>query len=205
MLKGMYGCIQASALWYGLIKKFLEDQGYQVSAMDRKRNGGRIYVLLLYVDDKLANVHDEEAEKLKQNLSKRFGTVQFEVTGRLSYLRMQIDILKQRTVIDMTFYVKQVLEGVDVPVRASPGTKLTFMVGESAKSLSEGDCKEFHSKVAKLLFLSNTSKAGHTHFCELSKCKGVRFNYRGSGQAEQSTGIPERYAGKISSTAQSSE
>jgi hypothetical protein len=164
--------------------------------MDRKRNGGRIYVLLLYVDDKLANVHDEEAEKLKQNLSKRFGTVQFEVTGRLSYLRMQIDILKQRTVIDMTFYVKQVLEGVDVPVRASPGTKLTFMVGESAKSLSEGDCKEFHSK---------TSKAGHTHFCELSKCKGVRFNYRGSGQAEQSTGIPERYAGKISSTAQSSE
>jgi hypothetical protein len=72
---------------------------------------------------------------LKQNLTKRFGTVQFEVNGRLLYLGMQIDILKHRTVIDMTFYVKQVLEGVDVPVRASPGTKLTFMVAENAKVL----------------------------------------------------------------------
>jgi len=69
MLKVMYGCIQASALWYALIKKFLEDQGYQVSETDqcifRKRNGGRIYVLLLHVDDMLANVDGEVAEKVE--------------------------------------------------------------------------------------------------------------------------------------------
>ena len=95
---------------------------------------------------------------MKQNLSKQFGTVQFEVSGRLLYLGMQIDISKQRAVINMTFYVKKVLEGVDVPVRASPGTKLTFMVDESAKVLSKGDRKEFHLKVAKLLFLSKQAR-----------------------------------------------
>jgi hypothetical protein len=66
MLKAMYGCIQASVLWYALIKKFLENQGYQVSAMDwcifRKRNGDRIYILFLYVDDILVKVDGEEAE-----------------------------------------------------------------------------------------------------------------------------------------------
>jgi hypothetical protein len=37
-----------------------------------------------------------------------------------------------------------------VPVRASPGTKSTFIVDETAKALIEGERKEFHSKVAKL-------------------------------------------------------
>ena len=132
MLKAMYGCIQVSALWYALIKKFLEDQGYNI----------------------LANVDSKEVEKLKQNLIKCFGTVQFKVSGRLSYLGMQIDIMKNGTVIDMTFYVKQILEGVDIPVRALPGTKLTLMVAENAKVLNKVDRKEFHSKVAKLLFWS---------------------------------------------------
>ena len=140
LLKAMYGCVQASALWYALIRKFLEDQGYQVSETDkcvfRKRRDDRIFILLLYVDDILANVDSEEAERLRQNLIKRFGTVQFEVGGRLSYLGMQLELKETGTVIDMTFYVKQLLEGVDVPVRMSPGTKFTFMIAENAMALA---------------------------------------------------------------------
>jgi len=106
----------------------------------------------------LANVDSEEAERLRQNLIKRFGTVQFEVSGRLSYLGMQIEMKETGTVIDMTFYVKQLLEGVDVPVRASPGTKFTFMIAENAMVLAEVDCKVFHTQVAKLLFLSKRAR-----------------------------------------------
>jgi hypothetical protein len=162
MLKAMYGCIQASALWYALIRKFLEDQGYQVSETNRcvfrKKKGEKIFVLLLYIDDILANVDSKEAEKLRQNLIKRFGTVQFEVSGRFSYLGMQIEMKETGTVIDMTFYIKQLLEGVDVPVRASRGTKFTFMIAENAMVLDEVDRKEFHTKVAKLLFLSKRAR-----------------------------------------------
>jgi hypothetical protein len=31
MLKAMYGCIQASSLWYRLLKKILEGLGYMMS------------------------------------------------------------------------------------------------------------------------------------------------------------------------------
>ncbi len=34
MLKAMYGCMQASTLLYALIKKFLEDLGYEASEVD---------------------------------------------------------------------------------------------------------------------------------------------------------------------------
>jgi hypothetical protein len=69
ILKAMYSCIQASALWYALIQSFLEDQGCEGSETNRcvfcKKNDDRIYVLLLYIDDILADVgKQEEIEKL---------------------------------------------------------------------------------------------------------------------------------------------
>jgi hypothetical protein len=80
--------------------------------------------------------------------------VQFEVSGRLSYLGMQIDISSEGTIIDMQFYTKKVLEGMDVPVRELLGMNTTFIVDEVAKELSEEERKVFHSRVAKLLFLA---------------------------------------------------
>jgi hypothetical protein len=84
--------------------------------------------------------------------------VQFEVSGRLSYLGMQIEMKETGTVIDMTFYVKELLEGVDVLVRASLGTKFTFTIAENTMALAEVDRKVFHTKVAKLLFLSKRAR-----------------------------------------------
>jgi len=60
LLKAMYGCVQVSALWYALIRSILEELEYECSPTDRcvfrKRVGGRIFVLLLYVDDILVQV-----------------------------------------------------------------------------------------------------------------------------------------------------
>jgi phosphatidate phosphatase PAH1 len=90
--------------------------------------------LLLCVDDIPTNVNAEEAARLKQRLMEQFGTVQLTVSGRLSYLGMQIDITRDG---DVSFYVKYTLEGVDFPVRASPGTKPTFVVEEGAQKMCE--------------------------------------------------------------------
>jgi hypothetical protein len=35
MLKAMYGCVQASALWYALIRSEIEKMGYMVSETDK--------------------------------------------------------------------------------------------------------------------------------------------------------------------------
>ena len=72
MLKAIYGCVHASALWYLEIRKFLEGLDYEGSETEqcvfRKRVGERIFILLLYVDDILALVDKEEAERLKTKL-----------------------------------------------------------------------------------------------------------------------------------------
>ncbi len=77
MLKAMYGSIQASAPWYALIRKFLEDLGYEVCETDqcvfRKIVDRRIYILLLYVDSILAIVDATEAKNLKASLEKGLG------------------------------------------------------------------------------------------------------------------------------------
>ncbi len=80
------------------------------------------------VDDILADVNKEEAEKLRKKLVKRFRMAQFEESGRLLYLVMQIDVTNQGATIHLVFYTEQLLEREVVPERQSPGMMSTFMV-----------------------------------------------------------------------------
>jgi hypothetical protein len=162
MLKAMYGCVQASALWYVLIRSEFEKMGYRVSETDKcmfiKQVGkDKIFTLLLHVDDILAAVDEEEADKLLERLRRRFGEVQFKVGNDLSYLGMKISIRKEGTMIDMSFYVAQVLEDEEVEVASSPTTKSTYNVADS-KKLDETERKWFHSKTAKLLYLAKRAR-----------------------------------------------
>jgi hypothetical protein len=153
----MYRYVQASALWYSLIRSFLEELDYKCSPTDkcvfRKRVGGRIFVLLLYVDDILAQVDKKEAERLQKHLMRKFGDIQFEVGSKVSYLGMQIDIRDEGTMVDMNFYVKKLLEEVSVKGQLLLGNHNSFIVDEYAQGLEESEKKYFHSTTAKLLYL----------------------------------------------------
>jgi hypothetical protein len=67
---------------------------------------------------------------------------------------MDVSIETSGTTIDMRFYVDQVLEGEEVEVFASPGTKNMFIVESNLKVLLEEVRKSFHLKTAKLLYLA---------------------------------------------------
>jgi hypothetical protein len=131
--------------------------GYKVGKTDRcvsmKQVGKQVHTLLLYVDDFLAIVDAQEAERLKMRLEELLGTIQYEVGARLSYLGMIVKIEDEGTKIDMTFYIKQVLEGEKVEEYDSPGMKDMFFVASNSKVLEEDVRKSFHSKTAKLLYL----------------------------------------------------
>jgi len=155
LLKAMYGCVQASALWYALIRSIIEGMNYTVSETDKcvfmKQVGDRVYLLLLYVDDILVVVDAEEVLKIKAKLEELFGTIQFEEGNKLSYLGMDVAIKNSGTTIDMRFYVDQLLEGEEVEVFDSPGTKNMLIVESNSKALQEEVRKSFHSKTVKLL------------------------------------------------------
>jgi hypothetical protein len=76
----------------------------------------------------------------------------------MSYLGMDIHIEDAGTTVGMAFYVQQVLEGVTVAVKLSPGTKTTFTVDEGAVLLVEEKRKVFHSTTAKLLYLAKRAR-----------------------------------------------
>jgi hypothetical protein len=101
-------------------------------------------MLSLYVDDILAIVDAEEVERLRTRLEELFGTIQYEVGAKLSYLGMDVNIEDQGTMIDMMFYVKQVLEGEMVEDFDSPGMKNMFIVALDSKVLEEDVQKSFH-------------------------------------------------------------
>jgi hypothetical protein len=118
----------------------------------------RIFVLLLYVDDILAQVDEKEAEHLRKHLMRKFGEVQFEVGSKLSYLGMQIDVRDEGTIVDMSFYVKKLLEGTLVKGQSSPGNHNSFIVDEYVQRLEESERKYFHSTTAKLLYLAKWAR-----------------------------------------------
>ncbi len=136
LLKAMYGCIQTSTLWYALIKLFLVELGYEGSETDqcvfRKWVGDKVFILLLYEDDILAQVDEKEAERLRVHLRKRFGEVQFEVVKKLSYLGMHIEIKDEGMTVDMSFYVKKLLEGTTVKGQALPSNYNSFIVDKES-------------------------------------------------------------------------
>ncbi len=161
--KAMYGCIQASSLWYRLLRKVLEGTGYEASETDscvfRKRaSAGKLYILLVYVDDVLALVDASEAKLLKRTLEERFGTVTFEEGRELSYLGMEIRVGEDSTTVDMRFYAKKILEGIKALPRESPGTKNMFIVENDSVRLSEEDRQLFHKKTAQLLYLAKRAR-----------------------------------------------
>jgi hypothetical protein len=162
LLKAMYGCIQASSLWYKFLKGILEKMGYQMSQMDkcvfRKKVGDRIFILLVYVDDILALVDKDEAEKIRRTLDRQFGKIHFEIGKKLSYLGMEISITESGVTVDMTFYAKRILEDENVVEMKSPCTKTMFVVELSAELLDEEQRKWFHTKTAKLLYLAKRAR-----------------------------------------------
>jgi hypothetical protein len=109
---------------------------------------------MLHVDDIMANVDREEAMALKAQLEKAFGMIQFEEGSRLSYLGMQLELREKGTIVDMSFYAKQLLEGKNCKEAPSPSTKRTFEVDEGSPLLGDKEKKYFHSTVAKLLFMA---------------------------------------------------
>jgi hypothetical protein len=124
----------------------------------KKGVGDKVFILLLYVDDILVQEDKQEAERLRVHLKKRFGEVQFKVGERLSYLGMQIDIEDEGTTVDMSFYVKKLLEGTTVKGQTSPRNHSSFIVDKELQLLDINERKYFHSTTAKLLYLAKCAR-----------------------------------------------
>jgi hypothetical protein len=76
------------------------------------------------------------------------------VGDKMPYLGMEVSIADEVAMIDMSFYVGQVLGNEDVQETGLPMTKEMYNVDEQLQKLLEVERKWFHSKTAKLLYLA---------------------------------------------------
>jgi hypothetical protein len=96
----LYGCVQASKLWYEKLRKFLQAQGYVRCDVDpcvlRRVVGSKVYLLLVYVDDILIIADAEELERLEREFVSAFKWITMSVGPSHSYIGMQIGVFLHR-------------------------------------------------------------------------------------------------------------
>jgi hypothetical protein len=163
LLKALYGCVQASKLWFNKLTKVLREEGYEHCPTDpcvmRKLVDGKVFLVLIYVDDLLLLADELEIKRMETIFLREFTWITLKMGNSHSYLGMQIMLEKGAVIIDMTYYVEKLLEGFDnLRIRATPGGKQTFHINEEAALLPEAERKHFHTVVARCLYLSKRAR-----------------------------------------------
>ncbi len=162
LLKALYGCVQSGQLWYMKIKKVLRREGYIVTPTDqcifRKVSGSTICLLILYVDDILLFVNEEEINQVEAFMQREFKWITVTRGNKQSYLGMSIEVDNNRITVDMQYYTQQLLQDfTHLTTYATPAVKESFNPTESAV-LDAAAQKKFHTIVAKLLYLAKRAR-----------------------------------------------
>jgi len=163
LLKALYGCVQASRLWYEKLKEVLIKLGYKQSETDPcifcQVVGDRVFLLIVYVDDILKLATADKIKRLEEAFTEEFRWITLEIGTSHSYLGMQLNFGSGFVTIDMTFYVDKVLsEHQDVTSTMIPAHKVLFRVDKASELLKSGEARKFHTTVARLLYLSKPGR-----------------------------------------------
>ena len=159
--KALYGCLQASLLWYNKLTDVLFAGGFERNPYDpcvfskRDADGGRC-TLCVHVDDLLiVDCTDYCMEQLVKHLGNNFDDVKVHNGSQHSYLGMTLDFSVAGSVrVSMSFYVALLLDEYAVTGFAvTPAEEWLFDIRDSP-ALSDSERMRFHSAVAKLLFLA---------------------------------------------------
>ena len=163
--RALYGCIQSARLFYENISKVLLDFGFVKNDYDQcvfnKSMYGKQCTILIHVDDLKISCQDSRGvEDVINQLKKVYGNVNVYKEDIVDYLGMDFDYSKPGVVsISMKGLVEQVLN--DFPVtKASrtPASLELFTVNEESKELNKEKKEQFHSIVAKLLYMAKRGR-----------------------------------------------
>lgn len=158
--KALYGCVQSSRLWYDHMDKVLKDFGFRPNAYDacvyHKGTIGCQTTVGMHVDDLFICADSAElCEQLIDYLKSKFVEVKVKKDGVNSYLGMRLRDTDDCIEVDMTVYIDECLEWAKVPGTAiTPAAENLFEVKEDEPVLCMGEQEDFHTGVAKLLYLA---------------------------------------------------
>ena len=162
--KALYGCVQSSRLWYEHMDKVLKEIGFRANGYDsciyHKGEVGKQITICLHVDDLfVASDTQELMNELYDHLKKSFREVKINEGSVNAYLGMRIRDTEDGIEVDMITYIDECLEWSKVTgVAITPASANLFEVSDGDPLLEEDKQEDFHTGVAKLLYLAKRAR-----------------------------------------------
>jgi hypothetical protein len=163
LLRALYGCIESAKLWYDTLKTALEDNNFKANPIEpcifNKIYKGQQITVVIYVDDLMLTCTVEAA--LKETISFLENRFNCELTCQqghsVAYLGMKFtfNYEKGSVSIGMPAFIKNLLEQENIQKQStSPAGTNLFCIDKSSKQLAEKEKRNFHTLVAKLLYVA---------------------------------------------------
>jgi hypothetical protein len=159
--KALYGCVEASALWYAHLRETLERDGFEVNPYDscvynKLGASGEQITIAVHVDDLVVSSRrQDDIDSLELHLRGTYKEIRVNVGEVLDYVGMSFNLKVPGEVrVTMDSCVENILSGCGVETtRATPASSFLFDVRDAPKA-SVSESAWFHTHVAKLLYLA---------------------------------------------------
>ena len=173
ILRALYGMLESSMLFYKKLLRDLEKEGFEVNPYDpcvaNKIVDGKQLTVTWHVDDlKVSHVKTEVIDDFIQWVRDKyedFTKVKPSRGKKHDYLAMLLDYSTPGVVkIDMSDYIRKILKEfqylkeVGTTGAKTPAAEYLFKTNEECKKLKQDKKEEFHTTVAKMLFLCCRSR-----------------------------------------------
>ena len=170
ILRALYGMLQSALLYYKRFRKDIEAEGFKVNNYDpcvaNKMVNGKQLTLTWHVDDiKMSHQDEDVLNNFIEWLTKTYGDIgEVKVTEgkRHHHLGMILDYTEEGSVkIDMCDYVNEMIEDFSEDLKGkvtSIASENLFKVDKASPLLNKDKAKEFHTTVAKALFLAKRAR-----------------------------------------------
>ena len=161
LLKALYGCVESALLWYEHLSNSLLTLGFVRNRLDEcvfnRGTGENQCTICVHVDDLMITCKDKEVIKgVTKDLQRIYKEVKVKEADVHSYLGMNFDFrVKGEVKITMEGYVHDLLKTYSVEGNANtPAQDFLFEIREDIPLLDHDRKTEFHSRVAKLLYVA---------------------------------------------------
>jgi hypothetical protein len=159
--KALYGCIESGKLWYEDLRAYLESNGFVANPHDicvfNKGIGSDQITVCIYVDDLMITCEDPmKIDLFLQQLKDHYRELKVTRGDYHDYLGMSFDFSgRGQCKVTMEGFVNECIKQYEVTGSAvTPALPSLFEIDESSEFLNEEAMIEFHSRVAKLLYLA---------------------------------------------------
>jgi hypothetical protein len=157
--KVLYGLKQKPRAWYGRLRGFLFERGFEMGKVDQTlfllRQGRDILIVQVYVDDIVfGGSSNSLVARFVEDMSREF---EMSMMGELQFfLRLQIKQSKEGTFVHQAKYTKDILRKFKMEDSKAMATPMSTTTALDADEEGELVDKEYRSMIGSLLNLTAT-------------------------------------------------